>query len=507
MAIKITKEEYAKKFGSAPAAASTTPAPRIIPSPTADGSDHPILSALKGETSFPADTNTSNPLPNIARTVGNIPSSAAKLGRGIIAPVNPLDTDSPMNIGSNIVKSGSALTDIYRQQGAVQGTKSILGGFADTYLKIGEVIYGSTEKAYNALLDDPKKAISDTTTHIAKVGIEDPLLVPSLLYGGGKTAGTKTDGIASVAQKFTGGADTSIANVASKVAEPVMNAAESLTPAINKAGTVMKAAGEKATGVGVTMTVPTRMAVQSYEAQQPSLIGRVKGFLTGEKPVGTKPITEANTAVRNGLAGTEWQLGVQAEKASNGIWKDVVQPALKASKEKINKTQFFDSLRKRIIAENPDLTRRKALLEGLDAFAADYKNVNEFGLEKLQNYKEGWAKFVPDKAYKGQPIAGALGDVRNMAAQDARRIIYEKLGDEVKTAYLDYGNLQSIKEAGIKSVDALRSKGVSRQVWEAILDNAVTPVATFAGQVLYKTGQGFEMVGRKGAKTMRDLVK
>lgn len=70
------------------------------------------------------------------------------------APVNPLTTDSPINIGANIAGSGSALYEIYKNRG-LAGAKDILGGFADTYLKVGESIYGGIDKAYNALLDDP----------------------------------------------------------------------------------------------------------------------------------------------------------------------------------------------------------------------------------------------------------------------------------------------------------------------------------------------------------------
>lgn len=173
---------------------------------------NPIVSAIKGETSFPADENATTALPNIARTAGNIPSSAAKLVRGVIAPVNPLDTENPVNIGANVSKGASALHDIYKEKGVVQGTKDILGGFADTYLKIGETIYGGIDKAYNALLDNPKEAILKATEHIAKIGIEDPLFIPSLLYGGAKGTGAKTDILTRVS-----GVDTSVSNIANKV--------------------------------------------------------------------------------------------------------------------------------------------------------------------------------------------------------------------------------------------------------------------------------------------------
>jgi hypothetical protein len=185
----------------------------------------PIISALKGETSFLASEGgiTSSAIPtNLAKTFGNIPSSAAKL----TAPVNPLNTESPVNISGNIVKSAGALSDIFKTVDPIQGAKSILGGFADTYLKIGETIYGGLDKAYNALLDDPKKAIAAATSNLAKIGIEDPMFIPTLLYGGGKLPAGKTDLITKIASPVTQGADTSISGMASKVASKVTSKVE-----------------------------------------------------------------------------------------------------------------------------------------------------------------------------------------------------------------------------------------------------------------------------------------
>lgn len=182
-----------------------------------------ISPVFNGEPTFKANLNTSNPIGNIAKTIGNIPSSTANLAKNLIAPVNPLDTNSPVNIGSNIVQSASALKDIFQQQGAVKGTKSILGGFADTYLKLGEVIYGGLDKAYNALLDNPTKATQDVATAIAKVGIEDPTFIPSLLYGGGETAGAKENLISKISKVITRETDTSLPNIAKETSTIVGN--------------------------------------------------------------------------------------------------------------------------------------------------------------------------------------------------------------------------------------------------------------------------------------------
>lgn len=200
-----------------------------------------VMGALSGKTSFPASMGGAESIaPNIAKTFGNIPSSAMKM----VAPVNPFAIDSPANIGANIAGSGSALYDIYKNRGVAQGTKDILGGFADTYLKIGESIYGGLDKAYNALLDDPKKAVADVTTHIAKIGIEDPMLIPTLLYGGGKLTGGK-DAISRVGSPVPRGADTNLANIATKTVDVAKSGVSTTYKATTGAGGAILDATQK----------------------------------------------------------------------------------------------------------------------------------------------------------------------------------------------------------------------------------------------------------------------
>lgn len=278
---------------------------------------------------------------------------------------------------------------------------------------------------------------------------------------------------------------------------------------VSKTGSALKTVGEKTTGLSVAMEEPTRIAVQSYQASKPTLFSRVKGMVTKTLPKESTleaPITEAGTAVRLLKPGTEWRLGVESKRISQDLWKGTIEPALKSTTKKVDMKEFFTTLEKNIIKQNTDLTRRKTLLNALSSLKEDFAKVGKVGFEKLQGYKEDWAKFVPEKAYKGQPIAGALNEIRNEAAQQARKMIYEELGSDVRRAYLDYGNLKSIAEAGIKSIDPLRSKGITRQAWEAIMDKAVTPVTTSLGKVLYKTGEGLEFIGGKGAKNVRDIV-
>ena len=277
---------------------------------------------------------------------------------------------------------------------------------------------------------------------------------------------------------------------------------------ISKAPGILKGAGEKLYRVGVPTKEATAKALQTYQAGLPTLGQRIGNFLIQNKKPSLviKPITEAETAARKGFVGTEWQLGVQAKRAEQEIWSKIIQPALKSTKEKVNMPQFFNEVRKKLISENPDLSRRKVLLKAFEAAQSDFKKVSNISLEKLQSYKEGWAKFIPERAYKGEPIAGALNDVRIHLAQKAREKIYNILGSKVKQAYIDYGNLTSIQEAGIKTMDQLRSRSAFRQIWEMVADKILTPVSTVAGKTLYRSGEGLEFIGNAEIKNIRDLI-
>lgn len=302
-----------------------------------------------------------------------------------------------------------------------------------------------------------------------------------------------------------GAAENQLANTAAGGATKTLEVGSKVATSV---GGKLKNAGEAAFGVSVGMTDPTKIALQAYEAAQPSLMGRVKNLLTGveSKVKGIKPITEANTAARLLEPGTEWQLGVHAKRVSDQLWSGVLEPALKATgADRVNMPAFLKEVRKDIM-KVADLNRRSTLLDAYGKFADDFGKVGDVSWKKFQDYKSGWAKRVPEATYKGKPVAGALNEIRDTAAGKARTMLYDKLGPEAKQAYFDYGNLQSIEKAGIKSVDLLRSKGMTKQIYEFILDKAVTPVTTVLGKVLYKTGEGLEFIGEKGAQKVRDII-
>lgn len=289
------------------------------------------------------------------------------------------------------------------------------------------------------------------------------------------------------------------------IVKTATTAQKAVAPTAELTGRTLKKAGEGAYSATVIPEEGTRMGMQAYQAKQGTLWNRVKNFVKGEEVEG-RPITEAQTAARKGLVGTEWRLGVQAKQVADDLWTNTIAPKLDAVKGKVVMKDFFTQVEKEIRKSTKELSRRNAQLEALKALREEFKNVDKIGLTKLQGYKEGWAEFIPEATYKGKPIASALKDVKNISAEQARKIIYKFAGDDIKQAYLDYGNLKSIMKAGIKSIADPAKRSLSRNVWEFFMDKTITPVATGLGKVLYRTGEGLEFVGKKGAKKVKDVI-
>jgi len=296
------------------------------------------------------------------------------------------------------------------------------------------------------------------------------------------------------------------------IEKPLEKVTEKIIPniaekTISKTGEVIKNTGTDLYKISVPMQEATKTAEKVYLASKPTLIERVKELFTGnKKKLLNKPTTEAETAARIGLVGTEKQLGVQAERNLNKLWNNTVKPALETSKNKTDMKIFLKEIKDEIIANNPVGVRRNQLLKSYQSFSEPFKKVGKISDSKLQTYKEDWAKFIPEASRKGVPIGSTLKEIQDIASKKARTILYNSLGGDVKTAYLDYGNLKSISKLYEKVQDPLRSKGAFKQGWEFILDTALTPIATIGGQVLYRTGQGVEFIGQKGAKKVGDII-
>lgn len=277
-------------------------------------------------------------------------------------------------------------------------------------------------------------------------------------------------------------------------------------PLFSLAGKSIKAVGSMVGKAFIPKNMQEAMMLQSYKAGT-SFLQRVGVALElGSKEA---PTTAGSAAFDKGLAGTQTMIGVQAKRASNKIWNTLIQPAINqadASGVKVDMQKFFTQLEQKIAKDNPELSRQKSLLKALDALKEDYSGVAEIPLSKLQKFKEGWAEFVPQKAYRGENIEGSFKEVQDDAAGLARQVIYNSLGQDVRQAYLDYGNLRSLQKLGQVAMTGSKLKGGSFTGLHALFDMATIPVSTVGGQTIYKVGQGFEVVGANGSRTLRDAL-
>jgi len=241
--------------------------------------------------------------------------------------------------------------------------------------------------------------------------------------------------------------------------------------------------------------------VQNYRANVP-LAERLKGLLTGTSKA---PNTAGDTAFNQGFVGTEAMVGVQGTKAKNALWKEVINPALSQSDEKVDMHDLFQQALGSIIKNTKELGDRNSRFEALAAIADDYKSTPSASLSDLQGFKEGWASHVPEKYYNGKDITQTYNNVRAELADIARNKIYSALGPDVKQAYFDYGNLKAIQELGKKAMTGGKLKGGFGSFWSGVRDMALTPVATLGGQILYKTANGIEMYGPKGLQKVSQI--
>lgn len=274
--------------------------------------------------------------------------------------------------------------------------------------------------------------------------------------------------------------------------------------ALISTGKGLKKAGKGAYGITITPQEVTVRAMVAYDKAKPTLTQRLFGKTTTAKA----PITEAETAARRGLAGTEYQIGVQGSKIGDDLFSKYIRPKLQATKNAANVNVLIKNVESKI-NKIADLGRRKDLKDALSTFKEEYKGLNIVSGERLQSLKEDWAQFLSEKTFKtGKPITGAYREIQKMMADEARPILYKIVGEDGKIAYIDYGNLKSITEAGIKSrLSDPAKRTLFRNIWQTLMDKAITPIATFGGKVLYRTGEGLEFIGEKGAKKVGDIIK
>lgn len=123
------------------------------------------------------------------------------------------------------------------------------------------------------------------------------------------------------------------------------------------------------------------------------------------------PTTIPDVALKYNLSGvTRGNIAVKAQRISNSLWENVVNPALDNIKVKVNKTNLFNKIEQTIL-EIPDLTQKKSLLKAFDAIKNDYKGVNSWSIKELDKIKSSLATKLPNKVWKGEDISGNIANV------------------------------------------------------------------------------------------------
>lgn len=274
-------------------------------------------------------------------------------------------------------------------------------------------------------------------------------------------------------------------------------------PIAGLAGKALKGVGEAASKFFIPTSAKEATQMQAYKAANP-LVDRVWNSLTGA--INKPPATAGSTAFQKGLVGTESMIGIQARRASTGLWKNTIEPALKNSPVKQDMPTFFSEAASKITQSTKELGDRSLRLDALEAIQEEYKANPTATMEELQGYKEGWASHVPEKYYKGKDITQTYNNVRAELASLARSKIYDAVGPEAKQAYFDYGNLQAVQQLGQSAMTGSKLKGGAGSFISGLKEMLTVPVGTVGGQTVYKIGQGVEMLGKPGARTVRDLI-
>lgn len=405
-----------------------------------------IQGILKGETTFPAKEGgitTTDPLKNIMRTAGNIPSSAIKM----VAPINPFNVESPINIGANIVKSSEDLYNIVKNRG-VSGVKDILGGFADTYFKIGESIYGGADKAYNALLDNPKKAIADVVESISKKGIEDPLLIPSVIYGSGKLTGGK-DAISRMASPITGGRDTSLLNIAKQLTTKSEQQIESIVLKKFEKGVKPLLPGKTTSTQLKNYREDVVDAVKTINENKINLsftddVGQVT---KGQSPKTLQQLSDAIEQTKKTIFTKYDSLAKQSGKAGLKIDSSAIGNEL----DTIINNEALQLSHPETINYAQAIKNRYSVLDSNGNFAS-YKKIDApIVQDVIQNYNNSLSAFYRNPNYETATKAAVDSMIANKLRNSLDEGISSLTGAEYQALKNQYGSLKAIERDVIKA--------------------------------------------------------
>lgn len=243
-----------------------------------------------------------------------------------------------------------------------------------------------------------------------------------------------------------------------------------------KTTTKLKGAGESLYEAAIKPTVKEAEMSQRFEA--------------GVSPL--KPRTTAQTALEKGLTGTEKTLGTKAQSVQSSLWKEKIKPAVESIQEPLPKAKVFSDIES-FINKTKEPGRKAALQDAFEALKEDYKGVGDLKYSEWQEIKSGLDQFAQSKQFRGKEVASEYNQLRHEMANSVRKNTYERLKDQnIKQDYLDYGNLENLKELGIRARTQADLRSAAGRSIAALWDKFAIPITTKAGQTLYRLGDGLE---------------
>ena len=248
----------------------------------------------EGRGAFPAVPG-GNIAGNVFRTAGNLPGASYNLARDIASPINPLDLNHPLNIGSNIAQGGKALRDIYKSRGLVQGTKDIAGGFVDTGKKIGSAIGGAVTGIKKMIKERGVVGTGiEAISSLAEATINDPTLIPSFLYAPKGVLPRSRDLISDIASPVTKTTERVKKTIKSKTDAKVVSSREKTLNELNQKNTSsLGRLAEENPGVVGRVAKSNVLAEEGLISKE----GKIVGANEASKTFAKQEIGEANKAV------------------------------------------------------------------------------------------------------------------------------------------------------------------------------------------------------------------
>lgn len=409
----------------------------------------------------------------------------------------------PSKIIDGLVARGYTLEGFNEQQTLAQQAKDVAIGFGKG---IGRTIAGAASGLQD--IGQGTLGLISEKAYDPNMGIES--LKRETTQGEAVTQALQPT---NEAQKLGGqletGAELLLGGGAGLIKDATVGGVNLLAKGISPVTGLVKKGGEVLYKSAFTPSVREAENILAYEASQPATFSRLYGAGAIKGNSAFKPITVGETALRSGVAGTEKQVGVQAKRVADTLYKKVIAPAVDSIDSVITKDELFAPIKERI-AGITDPSKRKAYEDAFEALAEDYKDVTQYTFKEAQKLKSEIAEFTPAKVFRGQDVANEFRMLKADMADAIRQKTYDALKDvNIKQKYIDYGNLQELQKVGVKAISEGGLKGGFGGFWSTIYDTAMTPVKTVGGKVIYHIGDKLQVTAPKGfeGKSFSEYLK